>query len=183
MSTQEAFGQVIVDLAKDATVGPYIVTTAPDVATSTNLAGFINRAGVFAPVVYLAASGAVMPEVLAAAATLANEEIAAYVVDVTSLDRLYAAWRATIRDAVAHNGIPALPGVLRAVFPVRAPIVTVHDASSHAMAWLGSALGVPAIPLGVDAFVQSGTVGELYELHHLVPDAIVNAAIAALALI
>ena len=28
---------------------PYLVTTAPDVATSTNLAGFINRMGVFAP--------------------------------------------------------------------------------------------------------------------------------------
>ena len=30
-------------------VAPYLVTTAPDVATSTNLAGFINRTGVFAP--------------------------------------------------------------------------------------------------------------------------------------
>ncbi len=29
---------------------PYLVTTAPDVATSTNLAGFINRTGVFSPV-------------------------------------------------------------------------------------------------------------------------------------
>jgi pyruvate dehydrogenase E1 component len=83
---------------------------------------------------------------------------------------------------VAHNGIPALPGVLRAAFARRAPIVTVHDASSHAMAWLGSAIGVPAIPLGVDAFGQSGSVRELYELHDLTAEAIVNAAIAALAL-
>ena len=49
MSTQEAFGRVLVDLSRDAAVAPYLVTTAPDVATSTNLAGFINRIGVFTP--------------------------------------------------------------------------------------------------------------------------------------
>ena len=47
--------------------------------------------------------------------------------------------------------------------PDRAPVVTVHDAASHAMAWLGSALGVPAVPLGVDQFGQSGTIADLYD--------------------
>jgi pyruvate dehydrogenase E1 component len=72
--------------------------------------------------------------------------------------------------------------VLKELFPGRAPIVTVHDAASHAMAWLGSAVGVPAVPLGVDTFGQSGTVADLYAQHDLVPGAIVNAALAALAL-
>ena len=49
VSTQEVFGRVLVDLSRDEAVAPYLVTTAPDVATSTNLAGFINRKGVFAP--------------------------------------------------------------------------------------------------------------------------------------
>ena len=49
ISTQEAFGRILVDLSRDEAVAPYLVTTAPDVATSTNLAGFINRTGVFAP--------------------------------------------------------------------------------------------------------------------------------------
>ncbi|MER6593823.1 pyruvate dehydrogenase, partial [Micromonospora purpureochromogenes] len=49
VSTQEVFGRVLVDLARDPAVAPYLVTTAPDVATSTNLAGFINKTGVFAP--------------------------------------------------------------------------------------------------------------------------------------
>ena len=40
---------MLVDLARDEAVAPYLVTTAPDVATSTNLAGFINKTGVFAP--------------------------------------------------------------------------------------------------------------------------------------
>ncbi|HYK29724.1 MAG TPA: 1-deoxy-D-xylulose-5-phosphate synthase N-terminal domain-containing protein, partial [Streptosporangiaceae bacterium] len=50
ISTQEAFGRILVDLSRSESVRPYLVTTAPDVATSTNLAGFINRAGVFSPV-------------------------------------------------------------------------------------------------------------------------------------
>ena len=60
--------------------------------------------------------------------------------------------------------------------------MTVHDAASHAMAWLGSALGVPCVPLGVDQFGQSGSVHELYELNDLLPGSIVNAALAALSL-
>ncbi|HBW20269.1 MAG TPA: pyruvate dehydrogenase, partial [Actinobacteria bacterium] len=49
ISTQEAFGRILVDLSRSDAVAPYLVTTAPDVATSTNLAGFINRMGVFSP--------------------------------------------------------------------------------------------------------------------------------------
>ncbi len=50
VSTQEAFGRILVELSRAEAVAPYLVTTAPDVATSTNLAGFINRTGVFSPV-------------------------------------------------------------------------------------------------------------------------------------
>ena len=49
VSTQEVFGRVLVDLSRDEQVARYLVTTAPDVATSTNLAGFLNRTGVYAP--------------------------------------------------------------------------------------------------------------------------------------
>ena len=135
-----------------------------------------------APQVHLAASGAVLPEVLAAAAELADEGIAAHVVDVTSLDRLHTAWQRTLRHGIRTAATPSIPGALRAAFPERAPLVTVHDAASHAMAWLGSALGVPSVPLGVDQFGQSGSVAELYELHDLLPGSIVNAALTALSL-
>ena len=139
-----------------------------------------QREGV--PTVQIAASGAVLPEALAAAAELEEEGIAAHVIDVTSLDRLYAAWQRTLRQGIRTATTPSIPGALRAAFDMRAPIVTVHDASSHAMAWLGSALGVPAVSLGVDSFGQSGTVQDLYEIHDLTPGSIVNAALAALAL-
>src|SRR5262249_57462623 len=49
ISTQEALGRILVGWSRDEAVAHYLVTTAPDVATSTNLAGFINRTGVFSP--------------------------------------------------------------------------------------------------------------------------------------
>src|SRR5688572_13388753 len=48
-STQEAMGRVLVRLAEVPEVGERTVTLSPDVATSTHLAGWINKVGVFAP--------------------------------------------------------------------------------------------------------------------------------------
>ena len=48
------------------------------------------------------------------------------------------------------------------------------------MAWMGTALGVAGVSLGVDAFGQSGTVSDLYEINDLQPGSIVNAAFGAL---
>jgi pyruvate dehydrogenase E1 component len=135
-----------------------------------------------APKVYLVGCGAVLPEVLQAAAELGDEGIAATVVDVTSADRLYRAWQRTLRHGVRTATAPSIPGALRSAFPDRAPVVTVHDAASHTMSWLGSALGVPAVSLGVDTFGQSGAVADLYRAHDLDAGSIVNAALAALSL-
>lgn len=134
------------------------------------------------PIVYLVASGAVMPNVLQAADELAEEGVAAYVVDVTSVDRLFATWRAEIVGGIRSGMVPGLPGSFRSCFPRSAPIVTVHDAASHTMAWLGSALGRHCLPLGVDSFGQSGSVHDLYEAYDLNPGSIVNAALAVGAL-
>jgi pyruvate dehydrogenase E1 component len=141
-----------------------------------------------APAVFLAASGAVLPEVLVAAGELADEGIAATVVDVTSADRLYRAWQRTLRQGVRTATAPSIPGALRSAFLTsgehggRAPIVTAHDAASHTLSWLGSALGVPAVSLGVDSFGQSGAVADLYRANDLDAGSIVNAALAALSL-
>lgn len=133
-----------------------------------------------APKVHVVATGAILPEAIAAAMELASEGIAASVVDVTSLDRLYRSWQRTLRQGVRTATAPSIPGALRSCFPDRAPIVTAHDAASHTMAWLGSALGVPAVSLGVDSFGQSGTVHDLYAAHDLDAGSIVNGALAAL---
>ncbi|HKN94381.1 MAG TPA: hypothetical protein VJU60_08620, partial [Thermoleophilaceae bacterium] len=47
-STQQAFGRFFVDLAHEAPeVAAHVVTVSPDVASSTNLGGWINRVGVW----------------------------------------------------------------------------------------------------------------------------------------
>jgi pyruvate dehydrogenase E1 component len=48
-STQEAMGRTLVRLAEAPAIGERVVTLSPDVATSTHLAGWINKVGVFAP--------------------------------------------------------------------------------------------------------------------------------------
>jgi pyruvate dehydrogenase E1 component len=47
-STQQAFGRFFVDLARaDPEIARHVVTVSPDVASSTNLGGWINHAGVW----------------------------------------------------------------------------------------------------------------------------------------
>ncbi len=134
------------------------------------------------PVVQIAASGATVPEALLAAAELESEGVRAHVVDVTSVDRLYAAWQRTLRQGIRTATTPSIAGAVRQAFDMNAPVVTVHDASSHTMSWLGSALAAPCVSLGVDSFGQSGTVADLYRAHDLDSGSVVNAALAALAL-
>lgn len=47
ISTQQAFGRTLVRLSREENLSKKIVTVAPDVATSTNLSGWINKNGVF----------------------------------------------------------------------------------------------------------------------------------------
>lgn len=87
--------------------------------------------------VHLVDSGSVLPEVLDAATELADEGVIANVIDTTSPGRFYRSWQRTLRQAVRTATTPSFARTLRAVMPEPAPIVSVHDASSHAFAWLG----------------------------------------------
>jgi pyruvate dehydrogenase E1 component len=46
-STQESFGRLLVRLSEERDIAARVVTTSPDVAVSTNLAGWINKVGVY----------------------------------------------------------------------------------------------------------------------------------------
>jgi pyruvate dehydrogenase E1 component len=48
------------------------------------------------------------------------------------------------------------------------------------MAWLGSALGVASVSLGVDDFGQSGTIDDLYRIQGLDAESIATAALTVL---
>ncbi|MDE2072739.1 MAG: transketolase [Alphaproteobacteria bacterium] len=48
LSTQEGFGRILFDLAREKSeLADRIVTTSPDVTVSTNLGGWVNRRGIF----------------------------------------------------------------------------------------------------------------------------------------
>ena len=137
-----------------------------------------------ANVVNLAAVGVMVPEAVAASRLLEAEGIYANVLVLTSPRRCYAGWRAALEARVRKTGAWPRSWLRRLVAPDevegQVPIVSVLDGHSHALAWLGTAVGVPQVPLGVDAFGQSGARDDLY--HHYGIDAEAIAAAARLAL-
>jgi pyruvate dehydrogenase E1 component len=56
------------------------------------------------------------------------------------------------------------------------PVVSVLDGHSHALAFIGAALGVPQQALGVDDFGQSGARADLYRHYGIDAAAIARAA-------
>ena len=130
-------------------------------------------------------SGTMIPEAVEAAARLAEEEIAANVINITSPSEIYRLFRERRRFGVevgSPNGTKSFDWL---ILPEerRAPIVTVQDAASHALSFLGGIFGVPVISLGVDEFGQSGTRGDLYHATGIDVDAIVGAGLHAMELV
>ncbi len=145
--------------------------------------GYRLRESSDGPPLILAASGPVMPEVLAAAALLEEEGVGVTVVDVTSQDRLFHAWRESLNKAARGARLPEGPGHIASLIEPSersAPIVTVHDAAPHSLAWLGSVFGQRMAPIGVDRFGESGAISDLYEAMGFLPEQIVNSALVAL---
>jgi len=137
-----------------------------------------------ANVVTLVAAGVMVPEAVEASRALAADGIHANVVALTSPRACYVEWRRQV-DALVRGAAPA-PMWVRELFPPEdlegeVPVVTVLDGHSHALAWLGTVLGVPHVPLGVDAFGQSGARADLYRHYGIDPEAIARAARVILA--
>jgi pyruvate dehydrogenase E1 component len=133
--------------------------------------------------VALAVCGALVDEALAAAAQLAEEEgIEAWVLNLTSPDRLYREWRASRLAPIADARRPAATSHLERLLsqlPAGTPIVSVIDGASHSLAFLGGVAGTRQVTLGVDAFGQSGGLDEVYDAYEVSADAIASAAVAA----
>jgi len=137
-----------------------------------------------APRVVLAGAGPILPEVLEAATILSDEGVAATVLNITSADRLYADWQASRLASIRSSTIRTDLGHLRRnlVRPEErsAPLVTVLDGASHALAFLGAILGQRTVPLGMDRFGQSGDRDNLYAYAGIDAGHIVNASLLAL---
>ncbi|HEY2995911.1 MAG TPA: pyruvate dehydrogenase [Methylomirabilota bacterium] len=112
------------------------------------------------------ATGVMVTEALAAARRLAERAAFPSVFVVTSPDRLYRGLREP------HPYVETLVSADEE----DVPLVSVLDGHSHALAFLGGALGVPQLALGVDSFGQSGARHDLYRHYGIDADAIVRAA-------
>ena len=122
------------------------------------------------------------PEALDAAAELDDEGVQATVVHLTSPDRTYRSWQRTYAASAREAQVVRSPSHLHRLVPAgerRRPVVSVHDASSHSLAWIGSALGTRQLTLGVDQFGESGTIADLHEVTGINAGSIVNAALIA----
>jgi pyruvate dehydrogenase E1 component len=112
------------------------------------------------------ASGVTVPEAVQATHALRERGILASVFAVTSADRLYRGLRDPrpyVEDLVSaeEEGVP---------------VVSVLDGHSHALAFIGAALGVSQLALGVDDFGQSGSRADLYRHYGIDAAAIGRAA-------
>jgi pyruvate dehydrogenase E1 component len=116
--------------------------------------------------VHLFATGALVPQGVAAAQRLREQGAFPSLFVVTSPDQLYRGLR---------EPRPYLETLVSAD-EEDVPVVSVLDGHSHALAFLGGALGVPQLALGVDTFGQSGTRRDLYRHYGIDTEAIVRAA-------
>jgi pyruvate dehydrogenase E1 component len=133
--------------------------------------------------VIVAVCGAIVPEALRAAELLAEQEgVEALVLCLSSPDRVYRDWTRARTRPLADGGAPgeSVLDRLLARSERDLPVVTVIDGASHALAWLGSALGTACVPLGVDRFGQTGSQSELYREYRISAEAIATAALVAM---
>ncbi|HLH66979.1 MAG TPA: 1-deoxy-D-xylulose-5-phosphate synthase N-terminal domain-containing protein [Solirubrobacteraceae bacterium] len=135
--------------------------------------GYLLRRAAGRPAVTLVAMGAVLPEVLRAAAELAAGGYETDVVCLTSADLVFRALRA--RSALGDGP----DWILERILPAEraAPLVTVLDGHPHTLAFLGAVHAQPIACLGVDSFGQSGDVADLYRHFGIDAESIVDAAI------
>ena len=133
--------------------------------------------------VQIVSTGVMIPEAIEAARMLHEEGVAANVLNLTSPQLLYQQWRTLKRWSLGSLGGEKPSKHLETLIPPAergAPIVTVQDGASHALAWLGSVYGSRVISLGVDDFGQSGTRAELYRHYEVDAEHIASAAYATL---
>ena len=124
--------------------------------------------------VTLVGAGAIMPEVLAAAETLASHAVTAGVVCLTSPDLVFRSVQQRARRTAGDVGC-----IVDELFPPQAPapLVTVHDGHPHTLAFLAGARGDRTRCLGVTEFGQSSSLDDAYRIHGIDTAAIVDAAL------
>lgn len=127
--------------------------------------------------VTLVGVGAVLPEVIAAAAALAAQGVDVGVVCLTSPDLVFRSFQQRGSRTAGVGG-----SIVDQLFPAghRAPLVTVLDGHPHTLSFLAGARGDRIRCLGVSEFGQSSDLGDAYRLHGIDTGAITDAALTLL---
>ena len=125
--------------------------------------------------IVIAYQGAVAPEVIRAAGVIAEGRRDIGVLAITSADRLNAGWTAAQRARSRGNSaaVSHVERLMRGLAP-HCRIVTVIDGHPATLAWLGSVQGHQTIPLGVEHFGQTGTIGDLYRHYGIDAEGIIE---------
>ncbi len=127
--------------------------------------------------VTLVGVGALMPEVLEAAAVLSSAGVTAGVVCLTSPDLVFRSWQQRSSLGVGEGS-----GIVDLLFPASAaaPLVTVLDGHPHTLSFLAGVRGDRTRCLGVTDFGQSSGLEDAYALHGVDAGSIADAALSLL---
>ena len=125
----------------------------------------------------IVATGAVMPEALAAWEQLIDDVPGLGLLNVTSPDLLHRGWSdARAARWRAKPGAGAHAARLLGALSPTAGLVTIIDGSPGALSWLGGVRGQRVSPLGLDRFGQTGDLPDLFREYRLDAEAIIDAA-------
>ena len=126
----------------------------------------------------VAFTGALAPEARAAWEMLREDVPGVGLLNVTSPGLLHKGWmaRRAARWTGARRSAASHVDALLAPLAPDAGLVTVIDGSPSALSWLGGVRGQRVSPLGVERFGQTGDLPDLYDLHRLDAEAILDAA-------
>jgi len=121
-------------------------------------------------------AGAMAPEVMAAVQDLQQENKDMAVLAVTSSDVLYRDWSISRRSSALER-VDKISHIEKLMNQLARDclVVTVCDGHPLNLSWLGSINGNPVVPLGVEAFGQTGDLLDLYEHFKMDSAAIVAA--------
>jgi len=120
-------------------------------------------------------SGVIAPEVINATEIMKEDKLNISLLSVTSNDKLYKNWKQSHKDKSLGLNNKSRIEELFENSNKDSVIITINDAHSSTLTWIGGAVGKKVISLGVDEFGQSGNLKDLYDYYSLDAEAIVDA--------
>ncbi len=127
-------------------------------------------------------SGSLAPEVETAFEILKEDIPDISILMITSSDRLYKNWRDTQKkNDKGNTTLSRIEEIFNETMS-DSLIVSVVDAHSSTLSWIGGAVNRKIISLGVDEFGQSGNLKDLYKVYGIDSEAIVDASARVLSL-